>query len=105
VSLSADYASFNVAVPRAGTRLRQSAVAEGLVAEDLEVMDQSGFEPTLETKGLSVDDLRLWRRRAVLRFYLRPRYIWRRLLRLKTPMELVNQAREAWMLVRNLVVR
>ncbi len=105
VSLSADYASFNVAVPRAGTRLRQSAVAEGLVPEDLEVMDQSGFEPTLETKGLSVDDLRLWRRRAVLRFYLRPRYIWRRLLRLKTPMELVNQAREAWMLVRNLVVR
>ena len=104
-SLPADYASFNVAVPRAGTRLREDAVGSGLVEADLEVMDQSGFEPTLDTRDLSADDLRRWRRRAVARFYLRPRYLWRRLRRIRTPVELASQAREAWMLVRNLVTR
>jgi len=104
-SLPADYASFNVAVPRAGTRLRKDAVEDGRVSDDLVVMDQSGFEPTLDTRGLGADDLRAWRRRAVRSFYLRPSYLWRRLRHLRSARELVNQTREAWMLLRNLAVR
>jgi uncharacterized radical SAM superfamily protein len=104
-SLPADYASFNVAVPRAGTRLRGEAVAAGLIDNDLMVMDQSGFEPTLPTRGLSVEDLRRWRRRAVISFYLRPSYLWRRLRHLRTPTELFSQVRDAWKLLRNLAVR
>ncbi len=104
-SLPADYASFNVAVPRAGTRLRDRAVNEGLIDKDLMVMDQSGFEPTLPTLGLSVSDLQRWRRRAVISFYLRPAYLWRRLRHLRTPTELLSQLRDAWQLLRNLSVR
>ncbi len=104
-SLPADYASFNVAVPRAGTKLRARAVEEGLVDEDLVVMDQSGFEPTLPTRGLSPDDLRRWRRRAVRSFYLRPRYLWRRLRHLRSVAEARMQAREAWALLRNLALK
>jgi radical SAM superfamily enzyme YgiQ (UPF0313 family) len=104
-SLPADYASFNVAVPRAGTRLREDAVKAGLVAEDLVVMDQSGFEPTLDTRGLTARELAAWRRRAVARFYLRPAYVWRRLRRLRTRAEFLAQAREAASLLRNLAVR
>ncbi len=104
-SLRADFASFNVAVPRAGTRLRDEAVAAGAVEADLEVMDQSGFEPTLATRGLSAADLKRWRRRAVRRFYLRPSYIWKRLRRVRSPVEFATHAREAWALVRNLVTR
>jgi len=103
-SLPADYASFNVAVPRAGTRLRARAVAEGLVDRDIVVMDQSGFEPTLDTRALSADELTAWRRRAVTRFYLRPAYLWRRMTHLRTRAELFSQAREAWSLLRNLAV-
>ncbi|MCB9899334.1 MAG: radical SAM protein [Planctomycetes bacterium] len=101
-SLPADYASFNVAVPRAGTRLRKQAVAEGRVPEDVLVMDQSGFGPTLGSRGLSSEDLFRWRRRAVLSFYARPRYLLRRLAHLRSPVELAGQLREAWMLLRNL---
>ena len=104
-SLPADYASFNVAVPRKGTRLRQRAVEEGLVDADRMVMDQSGFEPTLPTRGLSPDDLRRWRRRAVRSFYLRPGYLLRRLRHLRSFTEARNQAREAWALLRKLAFR
>jgi uncharacterized radical SAM superfamily protein len=103
--LPADYASFNVAVPRAGTRLREQAVSSGLVNDDIEVMDQSGREPVLDTRGLRARDLIRWRRRAVLSFYLRPSYLWRRLRHVKTPVELVSQLREAWMLLRNVAPR
>lgn len=101
-SLPADYASFNVAVPRAGTRLRQEALDAGLVDAERVVMDQSGFEPTLPTKGLSVEELRRWRRRAVVAFYLRPAYLWRRLRHLRSATELVSQLRDAYKLLRNL---
>jgi radical SAM superfamily enzyme YgiQ (UPF0313 family) len=104
-SLPADYASFNVAVPRAGTRLREDAVKDGLVDEDLIIMDQSGFEPTLPTRGLSPEDLRRWRRRAVRSFYLRPSYLWRRLRHLRSACEARTQAREAWALLRNLAFK
>ncbi len=101
-SLPADYASFNVAVPRAGTRLREQAVAAGTMDRDLVVMDQSGFEPVLDTAGLSAHELQRWRRRAVARFYLRPGYLWRRLRHLRTRAEMFAQAREAWSLLRHL---
>ncbi len=104
-SLPADYASFNVAVPRAGTRLRESAVEEGLVDADVVVMDQSGFEPTLATRGLTPDDLRSWRRKAVRSFYLRPSYLWRRFCHLRSLSEARTQAREAWALIRNLALK
>lgn len=104
-SLPADFASFNVAVPRAGTRLRERAVREGLVEPGRVVMDQSGFEPTLPTRGLTPSQLRAWRRRAVARFYLRPSYLWRRLSSLRSAAELAVQAREAAGLLRNLAAR
>ncbi len=104
-SLPADYASFNVAVPRAGTRLREQALADGLVERDVEIMDQSGFEPVLDTRGLRAEELVRWRRRAVLSFYLRPRYLWRRLRHVRTGAELRSQLREAWMLLRNVTLR
>lgn len=104
-SLPADYASFNVAVPRAGTRLRARALAEGLIEPGRVVMDQSGFEPTLPTAGLTPAQLRGWRRRATARFYLRPVYLLRRLRHLRTLGELAGQAREAAGLLRNLATR
>lgn len=103
-SLPADYASFNVAVPRAGTKLRTSAVEAGLVDAERVVMDQSGFEPTLPTAGLSVEELRAWRRRAVASFYLRPGYLLRRLRHLRTPTEFVSQMRDAYKLLRHLAL-
>jgi len=104
-SLPADYASFNVAVPRKGTRLRQRAISEGLVDSELMVMDQSGFEPTLPTRGLTPAELRRWRRRAVRSFYLRPSYLLRRLRHLRSLSEASTQVREAWALLRKLAFR
>ncbi|GJM20360.1 MAG: hypothetical protein DHS20C15_02750 [Planctomycetota bacterium] len=103
-SLPADYASFNVAVPRAGTRLRTEAVDAGLVDQERVVMDQSGFEPTLPTAGLTVEELRAWRRRAVISFYLRPSYLFRRLRHLRTPTEFLSQMRDAYKLLRHLAL-
>jgi hypothetical protein len=104
-SLPTDYASFNVAVPRAGTRLRKDALAAGRMDRELVVMDQSGFEPSLDTAGLTARELAGWRRRAVRSFYLRPSYLWRRLRHLRSLAEFASQMREAASLLRNLAAR
>jgi hypothetical protein len=92
-----------VAVPRAGTRLRERALADGSAAEDEVVMDQSSGASRPLTPALTGRELSRWRRRAVARFYLRPGYLWRRARHLRTRAELVAQAREAASLLRHLV--
>ncbi len=74
-----DFASFNVAVPRAGTPFREEALKLGLIDEDFEVMDQSGNPVAMPTLTLSRGQVAALRRRAVRGFYGRPGY-WRKRL-------------------------
>jgi radical SAM superfamily enzyme YgiQ (UPF0313 family) len=99
-TIDLDYASFNVAVPRAGTELRGEALANGLAAADCEKMDQSGGEIAMPTKTLSRDEVLSYRRKAVFTFYLRPRYILLRLRSMRTRADFVRQARQALALIR-----
>ena len=99
--LPLDYASFNVAVPRAGTDLKRDAVELGLIVGDGVVMDQSGSRIAMPTKHLSQEHVKELRRRAVRTFYLRPRYLVTRLLKLRTWYELVQNTRNAVSLLRN----
>ncbi|MCK5849973.1 MAG: radical SAM protein [Kiritimatiellae bacterium] len=99
-SLPLDYASFNVAVPRAGTDLRDEAISSGLVTEETVSMDQSGTDIAMPTKHLSCERVKQLRRRAVMAFYLRPGYLVGRLLRLRTGYEFVQNCKHAVALFR-----
>ncbi len=86
-SLPLDYASFNVAMPRFGTELRQagpetSGAREALAAA---VGDRQGFAPLAEAQA--------WVRYANRRFYLDPRVILRQLAGLRSPQELARKLR------------
>lgn len=76
--LDCDFASFNIAVPALGTKLRSKAISSGWLRDDTLVFDASDSYPIMETPQFSRNQAWEWRRRAVREFYLRPSYLWRR---------------------------
>lgn len=101
--LDPDYASFNFAVPRLGTHLRQEAIDYGLVSESAMSMDQSGQAIAMGTKSVGIKEIEALRRRAIMSFYLRPHYIIRRALALRSWTEISSQARNFYYLIKSLV--
>lgn len=78
VKLDPDYASFHIAIPYAGTKFYSLA-------------KETAKYPEMYTKEVSADDLKEIMRRAFIRFYLRPKYIIRKLL--LSPIELFSKFR------------
>jgi radical SAM superfamily enzyme YgiQ (UPF0313 family) len=88
LELNPDFASFNFAVPRFNTKLRDEAIKKGLIKEDTEVMDQAGTFISMPTSALSKKEVGELRRRAISRFYFRPSYIAKRIIRIRTRTQL-----------------
>ncbi|WBX71661.1 B12-binding domain-containing radical SAM protein [Tenacibaculum retecalamus] len=78
--IDADYASFNIAVPRSNTSFRTEALEQGLINDSLEVMDQSGNEVTIGTGVLSRKELQKLKNKAYKSFYFRPKYLFKRVI-------------------------
>ena len=98
--LPLDYASFSVAVPRAGTNLRKQAISLNLIDKDFIRMDQSGTPVAMPTKHLTFEEVRKIRKKAVRAFYLRPKYLVRRIKSIRTFYELVNNLLNAFHLIK-----
>lgn len=94
IALEMDFLSLNVAVPRFGTPFRARAIELGLANENDLVMDQGGADAFLPT--LTLDRVRMLelKRSMVRRYYLRPGYLLRRLVAIRTWHELKGQVRE-----------
>jgi radical SAM superfamily enzyme YgiQ (UPF0313 family) len=81
--LDPDFAQFSITTPYPATELYRLAVDEQYVSErwdeyvyaDLKSVDNSGFG----TETLSREELRQWNKKAYTSFYLRWRYVWKRL--------------------------
>jgi radical SAM superfamily enzyme YgiQ (UPF0313 family) len=99
VRMDLDFMSLNMAVPRFGTAFRARALELGLADEDDLVMDQGGADAFLPTRTLDRATMLALKKRMVRRFYLRPGYLWRRLVSVRTPRELASQVREGWTLL------
>ncbi len=97
--LDCDYASFNVAVPRVGTGLRRNAVSEGLIDSGEMVMDQSGGTIAMPTRTLDRDTVQRLRTDAIRSFYLRPGYLLRRIVSIRSWYELREHISEGLVLV------
>jgi len=91
--LDCDYASFNVYVPRMNTRLRDEVLKMGLISTDVKVMDQSGSYSVIGTKYLTNNQVLKLKNKAVRNFYLRPRYIIKRLSQLKSMEDMAREIR------------
>ena len=100
IELDMDFMSINMAVPRFGTPFRAQALALGLCEPGDLVMDQGGADAFLPTRTLDRGTMLRLKKRMVRRFYLRPRYLWRRLRETASPWELGAQLREGLALLR-----
>ncbi len=94
------YASFNVAVPRAGTPLRKEAIELNLANDSRFAMDQSGTEIAMDTKVLSRKEVLRYRRKAVFTFYFRWSYLLGRIKKLKSFSDFLWHLRNAFALVK-----
>lgn len=76
--LDPDFLELHIAVPYPGTELHAEAVACGLIQES--VLGKDYFNaPTVGTVALSMPEIEKFRRDTLLKFHLRPSYIWRKL--------------------------
>ena len=99
--LPLDYASFNIATPRFGTTFRRLMRDEGTLDTTRMTFDSSKTMPAWlkpeadEETLLPNETIFALQRSAIRRFYLRPGYLLRRLLTMKTPYQLWSHVREA----------
>lgn len=100
--LGCDYASFNFAVPRVNTKLRETAIRQNLIEKWVEGLDQAGTQIAMPTYNLSKKDLQKLRRKALITFYLRPSYILKRILSIDSFSEFRIQINEVRGMLKNL---
>ena len=99
--LDPDFFDFNISYPLPGTELYDIVEREGLWEQS---PDQTGYaQAAVRSRELSSAELTDWRRRALLRMYLRPRYIGRTLWRAGSPAVALNYARAGARRLRQLV--
>ncbi len=90
--LGPDFVSYNLAVPRSLTGLRQKILGEGLASK--EEMDQAGSFAGLRTRSLGGPELLKLKQKAVRAFYFRPRYLFSSLAKVQSGFELYALLRE-----------
>jgi len=99
-SLRIDIASFAVATPDIGTRLRREALEKGWIPPGIATFD-STEPPVIESGGLSKDEIWALRKRAVRAFYLRPSYIAGKALQVRSWRDVRELVSNALSLFRN----
>jgi anaerobic magnesium-protoporphyrin IX monomethyl ester cyclase len=88
LSSGCDFASFNIAVPRSGTVLREDAIRDHLIDAGVDEMDQSGNKALLPTAALSLAEIEALKNKAVKMFYGRPVYLLKQVLNIRSMYDL-----------------
>ena len=83
--VNADLAFFNILNPYPGTPVYEQVIANNLFEqpENYESHIIHGTDPLIKTTKLTSKQLRYWSGRAVLEYYLRPSYLFRKLKDIK----------------------
>ncbi|MDD5556389.1 MAG: radical SAM protein [bacterium] len=86
VRLDPTYAQFTMSTPLPGTALWTWVKKHGrsLIGDDVTKLDFLGTKPHYETDAFTREDAERMYRLAYRRFYLRPRYVWRSLRRIRS---------------------
>ncbi len=99
IALDTEFASFNVAMPRMGTEFRRKAIRDGLIDDNLATLDNSISQPVYETDELSGEKLWKLRNEAIRAFYMRPSYVWKRLVGVRSLYECSTLVKEGFSLL------
>jgi radical SAM superfamily enzyme YgiQ (UPF0313 family) len=99
--LNPDFFDFNISYPLPGTELYEIVEREGLWEQDPEATGYASA--AVRSRELSSVELTEWRKKALLKMYLRPAYIGRTLWRAGSPRVAVNYLRAGAKRLRQLV--
>ena len=86
--LDADFAQFSICTPFPGSELFDNLSKKGIKIEDWDkasyVTSKGKSKPIILTDNLNEEEIKKWYSKAYKEFYLRPRYILKALLRMKS---------------------
>ena len=94
-------ASFNLAMPRIGSKLREEALTDGKITKEDDTFDNSKGKPVIEIDGLSKEELWKVKNEVIRKFYLRPGFFNHFLEGIRSPGELLNAVFEGLALFRS----
>ena len=99
--LRPDFAEFHLAYPFPGTKLYDMVIREGLI-DDQELYNTDVFNFYLPNPNLTIDQLKSFRRKAIMQMYLNPSYIYNSLKQVKSFQQLKNYSKKGWDIITNL---
>lgn len=91
--LNTDVAAFFIATPLPGTELYQEAAKLGYIRKDVDwriFSPLSKNKPVINLPNLNSQELLYWHRRAIAEYYVRPKYIIKKILKIRTKAEFLN---------------
>ncbi len=86
IELDSDFVSFYTATPLPGTRFYNFIKNE--LHEEIGSYENAYYEPCVNTYSLSKEQIMEYHKKAVKAFYLRPWYIFKMLLKIRSPYEI-----------------
>jgi anaerobic magnesium-protoporphyrin IX monomethyl ester cyclase len=98
-SIKCDYASFNVVTPVYGTSLRKRCIENNWLVGENDEFDSSNGYPVIETPYLSREKLWKLRNKAIRAYYLRPGFILRKLLDVRSFKSFLNLVQNGFSLL------
>jgi len=99
-SIGLDFASFNIGSPLPGAQFRKQIIADGLADESDIEMESAKGKPVWKNQVLTNEEILKLHKKANRSFYLRPSYLLKRLLAIKTFEELKLTIKEAYFLLK-----
>lgn len=100
LTLNLAYASFNIATPLAGTSIRRMAIDQKDMTENEKGFNSLGTGKLISVSHMNINEIKRMKRKASLKFYLRPSYLLGRLLKIRSFEHFLIQFQEACEMVR-----
>lgn len=101
--LKCDVAAFSLPMPHPGTKLGEAIRSNGTVLTEWDLFDDVSH-PNVGTGDLSMEKIWELRNRAYREFYLRPSYVLRRALSIRSRKELMMHIRAFFSILRRIVL-
>ena len=110
LELGSDYAEFSITIPYPGTELYRQALSNGLISNDYWLEYARAPHPEFVLPQVIEGHAKLAEMQSILkaayrRFYYRPSYIWRELMRIQNINELLRKMQMAKGLTRSVFVK
>ncbi len=100
--LNCDFVELHIATPFIGTPFYEQSKALGLIASEKEILGHSYFSnPVIGTKFITAKKLKQIRKKALRKYHLRPNYIVKKILSLKSIAQLKNYIKYGLRLLKN----